>query len=83
MVNIDYLKAAIPLILPGCLLLELLDNPVPVVRRWIEWLFWSPRHAVVDAEMPPVSSQLLAYVVIGIVAFILTNRLVPHIKVNK
>lgn len=87
----NYILASIPLILPGYMLIDLLDNPIPVVERWLQWILSASINRKQQQEgggiisgstVPPVSSQLLAYLVMGIFGFIATNRLVPHIKVS-
>jgi hypothetical protein len=81
----NYLLACIPLIFPGVLLFDLLDNPIPVVIRWFQWFIShskNPRDSSTD-EVPPVSSQLLAYLAMGIFGYVSTNRLVPVIKVSE
>jgi hypothetical protein len=81
MALLNYVCAAIPLLLPGLYLIDLLNDPIVVARRWLRWLV-SSHHRQEDSSMsiPPVSSQLLAYLGIGVFGFILTNKLVPHIK---
>lgn len=82
---VNYLLACTPLIFPALLLIDLLDNPIPVVTRWFQWLLShskNPRDSSAD-EVPPVSSQLLAYLAMGIFGYVSTNRLVPVIKVSE
>jgi hypothetical protein len=86
----NYILASIPLILPGYMLIYLLDNPIPVIERWLKWILSASINrkqqqggdGIVTPLVPPVSSQLLAYLVMGIFGFVATNRLVPHIKVS-
>lgn len=81
----NYILACVPLLLPGWLLIDLLENPIPVANRWFQWLLShskNPRDSSAD-EVPPVSSQLLAYLSMGIFGYAATNQLVPVIKVSE
>jgi len=79
---INYILASIPLIFPAYLSIDLLDNPLIVVSRWFESYNDSSSSTLNgdDSAIPSVSSQLLAYVAMGIFGFILTDRLIPNIK---
>jgi hypothetical protein len=80
---INYILASIPLIFPAYLSIDLLDNPLTVVSRWFESNNNSSSSTLNDdAAIPSVSSQLLAYVAMGVFGFILTDRLIPNIKVR-
>lgn len=68
--------ACIPLIPPGVLLLRLIGNPVNVVLRWLS----ARRSQDDDGTPPPVASQLLAYLLVSILGYMATYRLVPSIK---
>lgn len=65
--------ALTPLAVPLYLLLRLLGNPIPIVRGW-----FGPKMS--DEEPPPMSSQLLAYMIVGISGYVVTDALVPNIK---
>lgn len=61
----DYIFAVTPLIPPGILLLSMLENPL---------------NAFGDGP-PSFTAQVIAYMALAVLGFILTNELVPHIKV--
>ncbi len=76
---IDYLLAIIPMVLPGWLLLDLMNgNPLQVIGRWIQHFAQPP----IIPSVPPVESQLLAYVGVAVFGFVVTNRLIPNIQVS-
>lgn len=81
--------AILPLLPPGWLLVRQIDNPLPIVLGWIKFLLYKAHNDQDDDTtssqrvIPPVGSQLLAYLIFSILGFICTNRLVPHIKVNE
>jgi UDP-N-acetylglucosamine--dolichyl-phosphate N-acetylglucosaminephosphotransferase len=79
--NHQALFAAVPLVAPGYLLVKQIDNPFSIVVGWIHFLLFE-RHQndSTQRDIPPVESQLLAYLTMGILGFIVTNHLVPHIK---
>jgi hypothetical protein len=81
MVLTDYLLAAIPLAFPAWYLVILLDNPMLVVGRWFNMLISSKANED-SPDVPPVGSQLLAYVVVALFGYGMTNKLVPNIKVR-
>lgn len=67
------------MVLPGWLLLNLMDrNPLGVIGRWIQQ-FAQP---LTNPSVPPVESQLLAYVGVALFGFFITNRLIPNIQVS-
>ena len=70
--NKDFLFACLPLLPPCILLLQLIGNPIAVVQQWITKEHLGPP--------PPVSSQLLAYLLVAILGFKVTDRLVPSIQ---
>ena len=74
----DRLLALIPLIPVAVLLISLLDNPIPIVKGWIEHLLHP--FGEVSLSTPPRGSQLLAYLTVAILGYVVTNRLVPKIK---
>jgi hypothetical protein len=76
---IDSRLTLVPLVPPLILLILLLDNPIPIISRWIQHYF-SDRPRDSSPEAPPVGSQLLAYVTVACLGYLGTNRLVPHIK---
>ena len=69
--------ALAPLVPGFYLALSLLDNPFSTVLRWITNL---SKQREVAPEIPPISSQLLAYILIGVAGYWMTNKLVPNIK---
>ena len=73
--NADGFFACLPLIPPGVLLVSLIGNPVPVVQRWMT----HEKQNESDAA-PPVASQLLAYLLVAFLGYVVTYRLVPSIK---
>jgi hypothetical protein len=84
MAILNYIFAAVPLLLPGWYLFDLMDDPVITAQRWLDW---SSSSAAATSSFkdsassaPPASFQLLAYVGMSIFGFFLTNQLVPHIK---
>jgi hypothetical protein len=80
MTSRDLLLAAIPMFVPCWLLLNLMDrNPLQVIGRWIQQLAQPPS----ERSVPPVESQLLAYVVVAVFGFLVTNRLIPNIQVSQ
>jgi hypothetical protein len=82
MTTIDRIIAVIPLLFPLWLLIPLLDNPIPILGRWLRLLV-ERRPPGESPEVPPVGSQLLAYVVVALLGFAATNKLVPNIKVSE
>jgi UDP-N-acetylglucosamine--dolichyl-phosphate N-acetylglucosaminephosphotransferase len=76
MTAMDYAFAAIPLLLPGYFLSQLLflEDDVFVGGA----LQWKQKDSF--GTSPSMTSQLLAYLVLSIVAFLMTSSLVPHIK---
>ena len=82
----DYVLAAIPMLLPTWYLLELMDqNPLAVIGRWVEQgvrsLLSQQKEPLEQPSVPPVGSQLLAYMGVAIFGFIVTNHLIPNIQV--
>jgi hypothetical protein len=65
---IDYIYAAIPLMFPTVLLGKLL---------------WRSTHENDSFTLNVIAPQLLAYMVLAVAAFVMTNSLVPHIKVRE
>jgi hypothetical protein len=79
--NCDWLLAVCPLIPPVVLLIPLLQNPIPMIGRWLK--LYSGQTATgneVTLDLDGVGSQLLAYVTVALLGFIATDKLVPHIK---
>lgn len=67
--------AILPLLLPLYLILNILKNPIPILQGWMT------KHSFMSPESPPpVGSQLLAYVIVGIFGYLLTNALIPNIQ---
>eukprot|EP00980_Cylindrotheca_fusiformis_P002251 scaffold517_cov119-Cylindrotheca_fusiformis.AAC.34 len=73
----NYIIALVPLCFPGWYLIALLDNPLLVVGRWLHVL---PESDETSPQVPPVGSQLLAYVAIALLGFKATDKLIPNIK---
>mmetsp|Transcript_12018 Transcript_12018/g.23073 ORF Transcript_12018/g.23073 Transcript_12018/m.23073 type:complete len:454 (-) Transcript_12018:133-1494(-) len=73
--NADFFFACLPLIPPGVLLVSLIGNPIPVVQRWA-----THRKQNASDAAPPVASQLLAYLFVAVLGYMVTYRLVPSIK---
>ena len=69
--------AIAPLIVPGVLLQRLIGNPVTVVQGWI---VAQDSNRTFSDNPPSVSSQLLAYLLVAVLGYIVTYRLVPSIK---
>lgn len=74
----NYVLASIPLAFPLYYLMILVDNPINVVKRWS----YNFRESSDSVSAPPVGSQLLAYVVVGVLGYIATDKLIPNIKVS-
>ena len=86
----DAVLSILPFLPAGFLLVDLLDDPVPIVRSWLtyglsgDWVGISPEHLSIAEEevvAPPVGSQLLAYVIVAFLGYLATSSLVPKIKV--
>ena len=77
----NYILALAPLGPPAWYLVDQLDDPVAVVGRWLRMFVSSPADEALPS-VPPVGSQLVAYVVVALFGFLATNQLVPHIKVG-
>ena len=86
----DAVLSILPFLPAGFLLVDLLDDPVPIVRSWLtyglsgDWVGISPEHSSIAGEevvAPPVGSQLLAYVIVAFLGYLATSSLVPKIKV--
>lgn len=81
----ETLYAILPLIPPAWLLLLLIGNPIPIVMGWIDLLSAARHEEGTPREIPRVStvgSQLLVYLLMGVLGYIATYRLVPNIKVR-
>ena len=74
----NYILAAVPLLIPTMTAIGLLENPQALAERWLE----HPFSLTSSGPTPSVSSQLLAYSTMGIFGYLLTNRLIPNIKVR-
>ena len=86
----DAVLSILPFLPAGFLLVDLLDDPVPIVRSWLtyglsgEWVGISLEQSPIPGEeavAPPVGSQLLAYVIVAFLGYLATSSLVPKIKV--
>mmetsp|Transcript_13393 Transcript_13393/g.31303 ORF Transcript_13393/g.31303 Transcript_13393/m.31303 type:complete len:443 (+) Transcript_13393:150-1478(+) len=66
----NYLLAAIPLLFPASIAISLLAGDKSS----------SSNGSDEGVDVPSVSSQIMAYLAMGIFGFVLTNRLVPNIK---
>jgi hypothetical protein len=66
--------ALLPLMLPLYLVINMLGNPISILQGWMTKSFR-------DAESPPpVGSQLLAYVLVGLLGYVITDALIPNIQ---
>jgi hypothetical protein len=75
----NYILALIPISFPAWYLIALIDNPLLGVGRWSQAF----RESNGDSPaVPPVGSQLLAYVVVALLGYVTTDKLVPNIKVR-
>lgn len=64
----------LPLTLPLYLLARQLGNPIPILEEWMTKSFR-------DADTPPpVGSQLLAYLLVALFGYVVTNALIPNIQ---
>eukprot|EP00978_Attheya_sp_CCMP212_P047911 scaffold447983_cov67-Attheya_sp.AAC.1 len=75
--GVNALAAAIPLAAPAYLLMDLVGNPIPFVLGW----FGGGSVRFTKDVPPPVESQLLAYVLVAMLGYVGTRKLVPKIKV--
>lgn len=75
----DFRLALLPLLAPLIVLLQLMDNPLETVQRWIR--HWFNNDGQVESKVPSIGSQLLAYVIMATLGYFLTSRMVPTIKV--
>ena len=81
MVSTDQMLALVPLSLPLFLCIRLIDEPIPILRRWVERLFGNGSEgADVIARKDAFSSQLLAYLIMAALGYAATTRLVPNIQ---
>jgi hypothetical protein len=81
----NYLLAAVPLAFPAWFLMDLVEDPLPILGRWLQMAISSKtndNHHEDSPAVPPVGSQLLAYVVVAVFGYVVTNRLVPNIQVS-
>lgn len=72
---IDAPMALVPLIPPTILLVQLIDNPITTVQKWL--LHWNEQ---IPGETPSVGSQLLAYLIMAVFGYMATFRMVPSIQ---
>ena len=70
--------AFLPLLLPLYLLLRLLGNPLDILQGWIA--LENTQDSSSDSQPPPVGSQLLAYMIVGVSGYVATNALIPNIQ---
>ena len=82
MSSTNYILASIPLLFPTWVAIGLLENPQALANRWLENLSSTSVGSDRDVSTPSVSSQLLVYSAMGAFGYLLTNRLVPNIKVR-
>ena len=84
----DRVLALLPLVPVLAFSIPLIGNPIATVQSWIQFFFSSltKSHEVLLNEddlarrpSPPVESQLLAYLTVAVLGYILTNRLIPNI----
>lgn len=83
----NYILASIPLLFPAWTAIDLLENPWAIANWWFENLSERDSNNLFansndgDIVIPSVSSQLWVYSLMGISGYLLTDRLVPKIKV--
>ncbi|CAB9527765.1 dolichyl-phosphate N-acetylglucosaminephosphotransferase [Seminavis robusta] len=70
----NFQLAILPLLLPCYLLLQMLGNPLLILQGWMTI------KSDAESSPPPVGSQLLAYVVVGVLGYVVTNALIPNIQ---
>ena len=88
MTMFNYILAILPLTLPGWYLIDQLDDPIGVLGRWFQFFLTNSSSSSSDTTTdllptpppPPVGSQLLAYAVMSLGGFVVTNHLIPHIQ---
>jgi UDP-N-acetylglucosamine--dolichyl-phosphate N-acetylglucosaminephosphotransferase len=73
------LIAILPLLPPAWLLVQQLENSIPIALGWIDFVSRG-RNEDMPREIPAVGAQLLAYLTMAIFGYVATYRLVPHIK---
>ena len=76
------LLSLVPIAFPLWYLVRVMNNPVPVIWGWIQQFFGQQEQEASNDSSPPVGSQLVAYVVVAIFGFGLTDYLIPNIKVR-
>ena len=95
MTTFDRIIAIIPLLIPLYYLFPLLfvndyENPLLTMKRWITMVLSSTANnndgnggsdVFHQSQQPPISSQLLAYIIVALFGYIATSKLVPNIKV--
>jgi hypothetical protein len=78
----DRQLAILPLIPPGALLYLLLEDPLSVLskdqRRSSPDDRWYRSNA--SKKAPPVGAQLYAYLLVSLMGYYATSKLIPHIK---
>ena len=77
---LNVILAFLPLLPPGALLVRLIGNPATVIQRWIISHVQQNNDDRHNDVPPPVASQLLAYLIVAMLGYMVTNRLVPSIK---
>ena len=83
MSRIDVLLALIPLLPPFVLLIQLMEHPWDTLQRWYIHFFAIHEHDdnTNSEQIPTVATQLLVYILIAIVGYMLTTLMVPSIQV--
>lgn len=85
----DRLWALVPLSLPLLLCVRLLDNPLPILERWVDRILLlkgnsnngdEPAAEVILNRKDAFQSQLLAYMLMAFAGYMATARLVPNIQ---
>ena len=76
----DYILALIPLLPPGWLLWKLLD--LDTTTAIFGSITQGDDESTLSSSPKNLTIQLLAYLALSIVAFLMTNSLVPYIKVR-
>lgn len=79
----DALLALVPLIPPLVLLLQLMEHPWDTLQRWYAHFFVTNGNGNLHSieQTPTVATQLLAYIIMAIVGYVITILMVPSIQV--
>lgn len=75
----DRLMALVPLSLPLYLCFRLLENPILIIERWVERIVSGDELSGMDRK-DAFQSQLLAYLIMALLGYLATSRMVPNIQ---